>query len=137
MGIFLTLFCNLKNDRLLFSFIIMSIKRDWVRKKKINLTFLRLFDNPLSKYLIFRIISCMQCLFWVIYQNWKRRLGLAFGAYFFHKNVSYLVLYQLAKFKYQTFFPSQDIKENVPLSSHLDNWHVISPNIYLQFIIIF
>ena len=57
--------------RLLFSFIIMSIKRGWVRKKKINLTFLRLFNNPLSKYLIFRIISCMKCLFWVIYQNWK------------------------------------------------------------------
>ena len=90
----------------------MSIKRDWVRKKKINLTFLRLFDNPFSKYLIFRIIYCMQCLFWVIYQNWKRRLGLAFGAHFFHKNV-YLVLYQLAKFKCQTFFPPQDIKQNV------------------------
>ena len=40
----------------------------------------------------------------------KMRLGLAFGAHFFHKNTSYLVLYQLAKFKCQTFFPSQDIK---------------------------
>ena len=29
----------------------------------------RLFDNPLSKYLIFNRISRMQCQFWVIYQN--------------------------------------------------------------------
>ena len=49
----------------------------------------------------------------------KRRLGLAFGAHFFHKNVSYLVLHQLAKFKCQTFFPSQDIKQNVPFSPYL------------------
>ena len=30
-----------------------------------------LFDNPLSKYLTFKRISCMQWLFWVIYQNYK------------------------------------------------------------------
>ena len=34
-------------------------------KEKIKLTFLRVFDNLLLKYLIF----CMQWLFWVIYQN--------------------------------------------------------------------
>ena len=28
--------------------------------------FLRLFDNPLSKYFIFKRISCMQGMFWVI-----------------------------------------------------------------------
>ena len=36
-----------------------------------GLNFLRLFDNPLSKYLIFKIISRMKWLFWVIYQNYK------------------------------------------------------------------
>ena len=51
----------------------------------------------------------------------KMRLGLAFGAYFIHKNVSYSVLHQLAKFKCQNFFSSQDIKQNVLLSSYLDN----------------
>ena len=48
-----------------------------------KLSFLRLFDNPLSKYFTFKIISCMQWLFWVIYQNY-RGLGLAFAAHFLH-----------------------------------------------------
>ena len=38
-------------------------------KEKMKLPFLRLFDNHLSKYLAFKIISCMQWLFWAIYQN--------------------------------------------------------------------
>ena len=53
----------------------------------------------------------------------KRSLGLAFGANFlhdfFHKNVPYLILYQWTKFQCHTFFPSQDIKQNVLLSSYL------------------
>ena len=40
-----------------------------------KLPFLRLFDNPLSKYLTFKIISCMQWLFWVICQNYKEVWG--------------------------------------------------------------
>ena len=36
-----------------------------------KLPFLRLFDNPLSKLLTLKIISCMQWLFWVIYQKYK------------------------------------------------------------------
>ena len=51
----------------------------------------------------------------------KRDLGLAFGAHFrhkyLHKNVPYLILYQWKKFQCHTFFPSQDIKQNVLLSS--------------------
>ena len=35
------------------------------------LTFEKVFDNPLSKYLILEIISCMQWLFWVVYDNKK------------------------------------------------------------------
>ena len=52
-------------------------------KEKIKLPFLRLFDDPLSKYLTFKRISCMQWLFWVIYQN-HRGLGPAFAAHFLH-----------------------------------------------------
>ena len=52
-------------------------------ERKNEITFLRLFDNPLSKYFTFKIISCMQWLFWVIYQNY-RGLGLAFAAHFLH-----------------------------------------------------
>ena len=49
----------------------------------------------------------------------KRSLDVAFGAhfqhdfFFFHKNVPYLILYQLTKFQCPNFFPSQGIKQNV------------------------
>ena len=52
----------------------------------------------------------------------KRGLVLAFGAHFLHnffKNVPYLILYQWTKFQCHTFFSSQDIKQNVLLSSYL------------------
>ena len=55
----------------------------------------------------------------------KKGLGLTFGAHFQHnfsnKNVPYLILYIWTKFQCHTFFPSQDIKQNVSLSSYLDN----------------
>ena len=44
-----------------------------------------------------------------------------FSELFFNKNVSYSILYQLTKFQCHTFFPSQDIKQNVYLSFYLDN----------------
>ena len=40
----------------------------------------------------------------------------------FHTSVPYLILYQLTKFQCHIFFLSQDIKQNVLLSSYLDNW---------------
>ena len=55
----------------------------------------------------------------------KEGLGPAFGAFsswLFHENVPYLILYQWTKFQCHTFFPSQDIKQNVLLSSYLDSW---------------
>ena len=50
----------------------------------------------------------------------KRGLGIASGAHFLH-DFPYLILYQWTKFQCHTFFPSQDIKQNVLLSSYLDN----------------
>ena len=51
----------------------------------------------------------------------KRGLGLAFGAHFVLdfsiKNVPYLLLYQQTKFQCHTLFLSQDIKQNLLLSS--------------------
>ena len=41
---------------------------------------------------------------------------------FFHKNVPYLILYLWTKLQCHTFFPSQKIKQNVLLTSYLDNW---------------
>ena len=59
-------------------------------------------------------------MFWVVYQN-KKGSGTSvwciFSASFFHKNVPYLIL----KFEHDTFFPSQDIKQNMLLSSYLDS----------------
>ena len=42
-----------------FYFIALSLKRDWVQRKKIKVTLQRFFDDPLSKYLIFGRFSCM------------------------------------------------------------------------------
>ena len=65
----------------------------------------------------------MHWLFCAIYQN-KKSDGTSFccifPAYFSIKKFSYLILYQLTKFQYQTFF-SQDIKQYVVLNSCLAN----------------
>ena len=45
-----------------------------------------------------------------------------FSSWFFHKNVPDLIFYQLTKFQCHKFSPSHDIKQNVLLSSYLDNW---------------
>ena len=84
-------------------------------KEKIKLTFLRLFDDPISKYLFLKeFLACNGCF--ELFAKMKRGLGLAFAHIFLVifsiKNVSYLLLYQLAKFQCHTFFSSQDIKQN-------------------------
>ena len=50
----------------------------------------------------------------------KRGLGLAFGEHFLH-DFSIKAFLQWTKFQCYTFFPSQDIKQNVLLSSYLDH----------------
>ena len=52
----------------------------------------------------------------------KRGLRLAFGAHFLHdfSIKMFLMFYQLTKFQYHNFFPSQDIKQNLLLCSYLD-----------------
>ena len=79
-------------------------------EREIKLSFLKLFYNSLSKYLICKRIPCMQLTginFWCIFSAW-----------FFHTNAPYLILYQ--SFNVISFL--QDIKQNVVLSSYLDNW---------------
>ena len=52
----------------------------------------------------------------------KRGLGLAFGAYFLHDlsiNIPYLILYRWTKFQCHILLLSEDIKQNVLLSSYL------------------
>ena len=44
------------------------------------------------------------------------------SAWFFHKNILYLIHYQWREFQCHTLFLSQDMKLNMLLSSYLDSW---------------
>ena len=59
----------------------------------------------------------MRWLFQVVYQNKKE----VWDQLLVHKNVPHLMLYQWTKFQCHTFFPFQDIKPNILLSSYLDS----------------
>ena len=52
------------------------------------------------------------------------RFWCTFPAWLFHKNVPYLILYQWTNFQCHTLFLSQDIKQNLLLSSYLDSWNI-------------
>ena len=91
-------------------------------ERKIKLSFLKLFDNSLSKYLICkRIFACNG--YFELFNKIKMGSGYnfwcTFSAWFFHTNAPDLILYQLTKFQRHIFL--QDIKQNVLLSSYLDN----------------
>ena len=113
---------------------ILSIERDWV-PKKMKLPFSRLFDNLLSKYLTLKqFLACNGCfrLFIKIIKRSGTNFCCKFSAWFFYKNVLYLILHLLTRFHCHTFFPSQDIKQNVLFSSYLDNWWIMNFKIYLR-----
>ena len=64
----------------------------------------------------------------------KRGLGrfwCTFSAWFFDKNVPYLIPYQWAKLQCHALLLPQDIKQNVLLSSYLDSYDVIRFKIFL------
>ena len=81
------MFCNLNRDWSLvpgpFCFWLFCLLKGTSFKRKNEVTFFKAFDNALSKYITYKIISCMQLLFWGIYQK-HRGLGLAFAANFPH-----------------------------------------------------
>ena len=82
-----------------------------------------LFQNILF---LKEFLACNGCfgLFTKIKKGSGTSFWCTFSAWFFHKNVPYLILYQWPKFQCHTFFPSQDIKQNVLLSSYLNSrWH--------------
>ena len=58
--------------------------------------------------------------------KFERGLGLASGAYFLYDfPIKMFLIYNTlpwTKFQHHTFFTSQDIKQNVLLSSYLDSW---------------
>ena len=79
------------------------------------------------------LFACNGC-FW-LFTKIKKGFGTSywctFSAWFFRKNVWYLILYQLTKFQCHTFFPSQDIKQNLLLSLILTTDDVINFKVYL------
>ena len=85
----------------------------------IELTFLKLFINSLSKYLVWIKIPWMQWLFcFSLITKLKRGLELAFGEHFLHGSLyecSLFNTHQLTKFQCHIFFTSQDLKQNVLL----------------------
>ena len=91
-------------------------------KNKVN--FLKAFS-----YFFFKILFVKECLAFNdcfgLFMKIKRVLGVAFGAHNLDdlsiRLFLYLILYQLTKFQYRTFFPSQDIKHILPLSSYSDS----------------
>ena len=80
-----------------------------------------LFQNIL---LLKEFLACNGCfgLFTKIKKGSGTSFWCTFSAWFFHKNVPYLILYQWTKFQCHALFLSQDIKQNVLLNFYLDNW---------------
>ena len=80
-----------------------------------------LFQNTLF---LKEFLACNGCfrLFSKITKRSGASFCCTFSAWFFRKNVPYLILYQWRKFQCHTLFLSQDIKQNVLLSSYLDSW---------------
>ena len=71
-----------------------------------------LFQNILLLKAFFACNGCFG-LFTKIKRGFGTNFWWKFPAWFFPKNVFYLILYQQAKFQCHTSFPSQDIKQNV------------------------
>ena len=65
-------------------------------------------------------LACNACF--GLFTKIKKGPGTSFwcilSAWFFHKNVPYLIIYQWTKFQCHTFFPLPDIKQNMLLSSY-------------------
>ena len=71
-------------------------------ERKMKLTFWKLFDNSLLKYLICKKVPCIQLTgmnFWCTFSTW-----------FFHTKAPYLILYQLTKFQRHIFFTGYQTK---------------------------
>ena len=89
-----------------------------------------LFQNILLSK---EFLVCIGCL--KLFIKTKKGSGTcfwcAYSAYFFHKNGPYVMLDKMTKFQYQTYFPSQDVKQYMFLNSCIANWWCI---INLRFI---
>ena len=80
-----------------------------------------LFQNVLF---LKEFLACNYCF--GLFTKIKEGSGTSFwhiiSAWFFHKNVSYLILYLWSKFQYHTFFPSQEINQNALFRQLMTSW---------------
>ena len=78
-------------------------------------------------------LACNGCF--ELFSKMKKGSGASFwctfSAWFFHKNVPNLILYQWTKFQCHNLFFSLDIKQNVLLSSNLEVDDIINFKIFL------
>ena len=90
-----------------------------------------LFQNILF---LKEFLVCKGCfgLFTKIKNGFGISFWRTFYAWFFHKNVPYLIPYQLTKFQRHICFPSQDIRQNVLLSSY--SWGFILDHPWKQWL---
>ena len=89
-------------------------------------TFLNLFHGlkRIEPVFLKEFLACNGCfgLFHKIRKGSGTNFWSTFSAWFSHKNVPYLILYQWTKFQCHTLFLSQNIKQNVLSSSYLSSW---------------
>ena len=109
-GIFLNMFSNpMKlgtSSRSLMFYINLSIKRERGKSKEFRKSF---------KFLVH--IDYFGLLIKI--KTWSgTRISYTFFTIFSHKHIPHLILYQLTMFQYQTYFPSQDIKQYALLNSY-------------------
>ena len=90
-----------------------------------------LFQNILF---LKEFLACNGCfgLFSKITKGSGASFWCTFSAWFFHKNVPYLILYQWTKFQCHNLLLSQDIKQNVLLNSYLDIDDIINLKISVE-----
>ena len=61
--------------------LVLSFNKEWIQKKKVKLTFLKFFDNTLSKYAILKeLIGCNGCF--GLFTKTKKRSGTSFWCTF-------------------------------------------------------
>ena len=81
-------------------------------ERQIKLSFLKLFDNSLSNFwFVKEFLACNSCfgLFNKIKKGFGINFWCTFSAWFFHKNVPYLIIYQLS-LKVTSFFTGYQTK---------------------------
>ena len=77
-------------------------------KTKLNLDFLKIFNNTLSKYITNKQV--FKCIGYIFGNIPLSNRGLVIF-YLNFQNFLYVMLYQLTKFQYLTFFTFEDIKQ--------------------------